>query len=649
MVTVTDLNNSHMPQWCPGCLLPGSLIQKNPSIDKIENIAAGDRVLGSDGKYHEVTQVFVHNHKGKMYNVSSKCLGSTALTDEHPVLSVRREHAKLHNKEFELNWTRADQLKKGDYLAFPILREVEDIAEMALPLARKAMDRKSKPLPPQVKIDNDFLLFCGYYVAEGHCHERELCFTFNLKEKQFIDDVVGISASTFGLAASVRVRKDKNTAEISIASSQLARLFEEWFGKGAQNKKIPRFIMLLPKEKQKAFIQGIWRGDGWIGAGRASYKTISRTLCEQLKIMLIRHQIVPVISANKAYGIHRESYTIQVGNRRDLAMLSGLLGIAITPRPGGKPPSSIVLEEFVLTPIKEISAFDYDGPVHNFEVEGVHSYVGENAVLHNCGDFGILIALKGALAKVGAEPHETVVVSGIGCASKLPHYVKTYGFEGLHGRSLPPASGIHLANNKLTVVAVSGDGDGYGIGMGHMIHTMRRNLDITYVVHNNEIYGLTTGQTSPTTKKGVKTKSTPNGAIEQEINPLALALSAGATFVARGFAGDIPHLTDMIAQGISHRGVALIDVLQPCTTWRKDLPYDLYQKMVYKLDAEGHDSSNLDAAMKKAQETVRWPIGVFFKEERPIYTDEIPFIKDAPLAKQDISNVDITKFVEEFM
>ena len=266
-----------------------------------------------------------------------------------------------------------------------------------------------------------------------------------------------------------------------------------------------------------------------------------------------------------------------------------------------------------------------------------------------CGDFGILIALKGALARLGIPPHETVVVSGVGCGSKLPHFIKTYGFEGLHGRSLPPAQGIHLANNKLTVVAVGGDGDGYGIGMAHFVHAMRRNMDFTYIVQDNEIYGLTTGQTSPTTRQGVKTRSTPNGAIEREVNPMLISLSAGATFVARGFSGDIPHLTDLISQGISHRGVAHIDVFQPCVTWRKDLPYDLYQKKIYKLDAEGHDPSNFEAAVKRAQETERWPIGVFYKTERPIYTDEIPFIKDSPLAKHDISSTDISKYIEEFM
>ena len=161
MVTVAELNSGHMPDWCPGCVLPGSLIQKNPSVDKVENVEVGDRVLGSDGKYHEVTEVFVHRHTGKMYKVTSKCFGSTTLTDEHPVLSVKREHVKRHNKEFELNWTRTDKLKKGDYLAFPVLKEVEDIEELELPLVKKAMDRKSRPLPAKVKLNSDFLLFCG--------------------------------------------------------------------------------------------------------------------------------------------------------------------------------------------------------------------------------------------------------------------------------------------------------------------------------------------------------------------------------------------------------------------------------------------------------------------------------------------------------
>ncbi len=265
-----------------------------------------------------------------------------------------------------------------------------------------------------------------------------------------------------------------------------------------------------------------------------------------------------------------------------------------------------------------------------------------------CGDFAILAALKGALSKLNVPQEDTVIVSGIGCGSKIPHFIRTYGFESLHGRSLPPATGIHLANDRLKVIAIGGDGDGCGIGMGHLVHTMRRNLNICYIVQDNEIYGLTTGQTSPTTRKGTKTRSTPNGSIEQEVNPPLIALAAGATFVARGFAGDVAHLTSLIEQGISHRGVSFIDIFQPCVTWRKDLPYSLYQSKVYKLEEAGHDTTNFDAAIDRARETERWPIGVFYKTDKPIYTDEIPFIKDKPLVSQDISNVDISKFIEEF-
>ncbi len=651
MATVAELNpTDHTVQWCAGCLLPGSLIQKNPSIDKIENIAVGDRVLGSDGRYHQVTEVFAHNHTGRMYSVSSKCLGSTTLTGEHPILSVKREHAKLHNKEFELKWTRTDQLKHGDYLAFPILKEVQDMAEMALPLKRKAMDRKSKELPPKIPINGDFLLFCGYYVAEGHVHERELCFTFNLKEKQYIEDIVRISREIFGLNASVSVRDKKNTAEIYIAHAPLARLFEEWFGNGAERKKIPHFVMLLPPVKQEAFVRGMWRGDGWLGKGRATYKTVSRMLCEQLKVLLIRHQIVPVIGINKAYGVHRESYTIQVGSGRDLGKLSKVLGVQIASRPKGKVPSSIILEDFILTPIREISTFDYDGPVHNFEVEGVHSYVGENAALHNCGDFGIVVSVRAAISNLGLAPENVVLASGIGCSGKLPHYVKTYGFEGLHGRALPPATAIKLANHSLTVIAVGGDGDGYGIGMGHFIHTLRRNVDLTYLVHNNQVYGLTTGQTSPTSEKGYKSKSTPNGALEEPVNPLALAIAGGATFVARGYSGDMKHLTELIMEGVKHRGFALIDVLQPCVTYNKIQTYAYYQQRCYKLTPENHDKTDYKAAFDKAHE---WgdkiPIGIFYQTQKPTYEDGLPQIKEKPLCKQDISNVDIGPILEEYV
>src|SRR5437773_3083591 len=184
-----------------------------------------------------------------------------------------------------------------------------------------------------------------------------------------------------------------------------------------------------------------------------------------------------------------------------------------------------------------------------------------------CGDFGVLKALKMALLQLRIPPHKVLVVSGIGCSSNLPGFIRAYGVHSLHGRAIPLASGAALANHALHVVAVGGDGDGYGIGMGHFIHAMRRNLNLTYIVMDNEVYGLTTGQASPTTLEGHKTKSTPRGNVEKPIQPLALALVTGATYVARGFSGEQKHLTKLVAGAIAHRGFALIDLSTPCVTF----------------------------------------------------------------------------------
>ncbi len=264
-----------------------------------------------------------------------------------------------------------------------------------------------------------------------------------------------------------------------------------------------------------------------------------------------------------------------------------------------------------------------------------------------CGNYGILMALKQALVELELEPHNIFISSGIGCSGKVPHWIRTYGIHGIHGRPLPPATGVHLANTELTVIAVGGDGDGYGIGTAHFIHTMRRNLDITYLVHNNMIYGLTTGQTSPTSSKGFRSKSTPAGVIEVPVNPIALALASGATFIARGFAGDVKHLRSLIVEGIRHRGFALIDIFQPCVTFNKINTYDFWKERVYKLEESGHDPRDKNLAWERAQENEdKIPIGVFYREERPTYADEIPHLS-TPLVKQSLE-ADITELMEEF-
>ncbi len=267
-----------------------------------------------------------------------------------------------------------------------------------------------------------------------------------------------------------------------------------------------------------------------------------------------------------------------------------------------------------------------------------------------CGNFGILLALKGAIVELNIEPENVAMVSGIGCSGKIPHWIRTYGLHGIHGRALPVASAIKLSNHELSVFAVGGDGDGYGIGMCHFIHTMRRNIDMTYVVHNNMIYGLTTGQTSPTSEKGTRTKSTPSGAIEVPVNPIALAISTGATFVARSFAGDVKHLQKMIVEAVKHRGFSLIDVLQPCVSFNRVNTYDWYKQRVYDLSTIGHDPANKMAAYTKSQE---WgeqiPIGIFYKVLFPAYEDELPQIKDVPLVKQPIEKIDISSLMDDFV
>jgi len=264
-----------------------------------------------------------------------------------------------------------------------------------------------------------------------------------------------------------------------------------------------------------------------------------------------------------------------------------------------------------------------------------------------CGNFAIVGALKGALSELNIAPHDAVVVSGIGCSSKLPHYINTYGFESIHGRGLPVASGIKLANHGLTVVDVGGDGDGYGIGSGHFVHIMRRNYDLTYIVHDNQIYGLTTGQASPTSQVGMKTKTTPYGVIETQFNPLAIAITNGATFVARAFAGDMAHMKEIFRQAIAHKGFALVDVFQPCVTFNKLNTYDFFAKRVYKLESSGHDPSDRMKALDKAFEQVntnyeKLPIGVFYREQRPAYEDSLPQLKAGPLAARELSVVDIS-------
>jgi 2-oxoglutarate ferredoxin oxidoreductase subunit beta len=266
-----------------------------------------------------------------------------------------------------------------------------------------------------------------------------------------------------------------------------------------------------------------------------------------------------------------------------------------------------------------------------------------------CGNFGILEALNRALIDMEIEPHQVLLVSGIGQAGKLPHYTRGNVFNSLHGRPVPPAIGAKIANSELIVIAVSGDGDAYGEGGNHFLHAARRNHDITYLVHDNQVYGLTKGQASPTSDVGFVTKTTPDGAASP-VNPIALAMVSGASFVARGFAGDVDHLSNLIKKGITHRGFTLIDILQPCISFNPKNTFQWYRERVYKLEDERYDPSDRRAALEKA---LIWgeeiPIGIIYQENLPVYEDQLPALSDEPLVKQKIDLCRVEKLFAEFM
>ncbi len=244
-----------------------------------------------------------------------------------------------------------------------------------------------------------------------------------------------------------------------------------------------------------------------------------------------------------------------------------------------------------------------------------------------CGDFALLKATKRALGRLGFDPKDIVAVSGIGCSSNFVHFGMWYGFHAIHGRAMPTATGIHLANTDLKTIVVGGDGDGYGIGLSHFIHGARRNVNLIYMVMNNQIYGLTLGQASPSSREKMVTKITPDGVDEQPINPITLALSGGATFVARGFSGDVKHLEDLIIEAINHKGFSFIDVLSPCVTFNKVNTYKFFKDRVYNLQEEGHNSSNLADALARGLdwENGRIPIGIFYQNKsRPALHEIIP-------------------------
>ncbi len=271
----------------------------------------------------------------------------------------------------------------------------------------------------------------------------------------------------------------------------------------------------------------------------------------------------------------------------------------------------------------------------------------ETAWCPGCGNFPLRTALADALAEMDLKPEEVTMYTGIGQAAKMPHYIKVNGFNGLHGRSIPPAIGMRVANPEMTVIVESGDGCSYGEGGNHILHNMRRNPDIIHLVHDNQIYGLTKGQASPTSVPELRTPVQTHGVNAEPLNPVQFAVGMKASFVARSSVGDREHLKEMIKEAKKHKGYALIDVFQPCVSFNKINTYQWYNKRVYKL--EDHDPTDHAAAMKVAQEFGdEIPIGVIYREEKPTFRDRMPYLEDKALVERDVQVDDLKYLIDEF-
>ncbi len=265
-----------------------------------------------------------------------------------------------------------------------------------------------------------------------------------------------------------------------------------------------------------------------------------------------------------------------------------------------------------------------------------------------CGNHAILEAVKRALVASHLKPSKILFVSGIGQAAKAPHYLNANLFNGLHGRSLPVATGAKLANPDLVVVVESGDGCNYGEGGNHLLAAIRRNIDLTLLVHNNQIYGLTKGQASPTSEEGFVTKAQPDGMMLYPFNPVAVATAMKASFVARGFSGNTDHLSDLIRQAINHRGFALVDILQPCVSFNKVNTYAWYKERCKPLPQE-YDPTSHETALKVAFE---WedhiPIGLIYRNDRPPYEQRIPALREAPLIQRTVDRKRLHNIMEGY-
>jgi NifU-like protein involved in Fe-S cluster formation len=377
----------------PICVTPDTLVLANSQVIPINSLAENKKVLSHDGKYHTIIKKYSRSYQGKAYQITTHNLGNMTITPEHNILALplnKFDHKYRNYKKFVPDWQSAQELKKGDVLLYPIPKEIKNVEYMEIDINKPSYDFKSKLLPKKIKVTDEFLRLAGYYLAEGYVRTDKckgtLGFVFGSREQNYVDEVEASIKKVFNITPAKLVKKN-NSINIMFYSAMLARFFEKHFGKGAANKHLPHWMTLLPLDKQEHILCGLWRGDGYINERSSKFITISRDLAYQVRLILLREKIIFSFLTTNEKGMHKQHYSIYVNEQGSKLKLAEIVGVKLIVKVRGKyPKKSWYDDNYYYLPIRKISMFDYNGVVHNLEIEESHSYVTNAAILHNCGD-----------------------------------------------------------------------------------------------------------------------------------------------------------------------------------------------------------------------------------------------------------------------
>lgn len=445
----------------PVCVLPQTLIYKNDEITTIKQIKKGNKVLTHDGGFYEVKKTYKRHFSGSVCSILVHNLGRVITTPDHHILALRispfsHKFEAFMKQKALLDWCQASELKKGDFLAYPILSETKRTKSINFNVPVPKWDFKSKGLPETVNVSKGLLRLVGYYVAEGFVRtdrcKGTLGFVFGAHEKEFIKDTILLVERAFGLKPS-KIRHIHNSTNILFYSARLARFFERLLGKGAVNKRLPRWIMLLPPSDQRGLLCGLWRGDGYINPQKkvAKYVTVSKQLAYQIRMLLLRQRIIFSFLKVAEKGIHKEHYCLYVREESSLKNLIRIVGLDAELLPKTKNPhKSWFSGQFYFVSIRKIERLNYRGLVYNLEVAGAASYTTNSAVLHNCGDI-MQMTIRVGKNKKGEEMVKDVKFKALGCGAAIA--TSSVGTAMVKGKTLEKA--LELSNEQV-VAALGG-------------------------------------------------------------------------------------------------------------------------------------------------------------------------------------------------